>query len=311
MMEPIVQIHEVTKRFNGVTALDSATLTVCEGEMVAVVGPDGAGKTTLLRAVSGLLKPDEGSIRLFGEDLSRNRRAIRRRLGYLSQGFSLYRDLTVDENIAFFAQIYGIRHFRERRDELLSFTRLTPFRTRLAGRLSGGMKKKLALACSLIHRPKLLLLDEPTTGVDPVSRRDFWLILGRLLSEGITILTATPYLDEAERCSRVGLLNDGAFLVTGTPDEIRGRSRGSLFEAICEQPRAAQQRLASFSGGNALDEKPEIQTYGDRIHVRFDSGADETVLRTLLDAAEVSVSSVRAIEPSLEDVYITLVEKTI
>lgn len=304
----IIQVEGISKRFDDVTALKEASMTVMKGEMVAVVGPDGAGKTTFLRTLSGLLRPDEGTIHLFGESLNGNRRAIRRRLGYLSQGFSLYHDLSIDENIAFFARIYGIRDYRSRRDELLEFTRLSPFRTRLAGRLSGGMKKKLALACSLIHKPELLLLDEPTTGVDPVSRRDFWLLLGELLQGGITILTATPYLDEAERCSRVGLLNAGSFLTVGTPGEIRERSHGTLYEAVCERPRRAQERLRSYLGIVPEGEKPEIQTYGDRIHLRFDTGADESALQVLLRGAGVAVSSVRRIEPSLEDVYISLLE---
>lgn len=307
-MEHLITVTDVAVRYDDTVALDGVTLAVEPGEMFAVVGPDGAGKTTLLRAITGLVRPERGAISLFGEELFRHRRSIRERVGYLSQGFSLYRDLTIDENIAFFARIHGIRNHRDRADELLGFTRLAPFRRRLAGRLSGGMKKKLALACALIHQPEILLLDEPTTGVDPVSRRDFWLILGDLRTRGLTIVVATPYLDEAERCSRVGLIQQGRFLTTGTPEEIRDSVTGTIFEAICEDPRDAQRRLRA-SSDRAGEIAPEIQTYGDRIHVKFPFDASRDELDTLLRGAGVDASGIRTVEPSLEDVYVSLVER--
>lgn len=307
-MEHVIELTEIHKRFDSTAALAGVTLRIDPGEMFAVVGPDGAGKTTLLRAITGLISPDDGEIRLFGMGLREKRRAIRERIGYLSQGFSLYRDLTIDENIAFFARIHGICDHRSRAEELLSFTRLVPFRTRLAGRLSGGMKKKLALACALIHAPDLLLLDEPTTGVDPVSRRDFWMILGDLRAKGLTIVVATPYLDEAERCSRVGLIQEGNFLTIGTPEKIRGSVTGTIFEAICEDPRDAQRRLQMSPFGNDQS-APEIQTYGDRIHVKYPTATSQVEMDALLRDAGVIASAVRAVEPSLEDVYVSLVER--
>jgi len=307
-MDHLIDLAGVRVRYDDTVALDGVDFAVEPGEMFAVVGPDGAGKTTLLRTITGLVRPEDGAISVFGEELFRNRRAIRRRVGYLSQGFSLYRDLTIDENIAFFARIHGVRDHRSRADELLGFTRLAPFRTRLAGRLSGGMKKKLALACALIHKPELLLLDEPTTGVDPVSRRDFWLLLGDLRAGGLTIVVATPYLDEAERCSRVGLIQQGRFLTTGTPETIRSSLVGTIFEAICADPREAQRQLriaAEQTGSSA----PEIQTYGDRIHVKYPHATSRFQLDDLLRSAGVVASGIRAVEPSLEDVYVSLVEK--
>jgi ABC-2 type transport system ATP-binding protein len=203
------------------------TLEVQRGEMFGLIGSDGAGKTTAIRLMCGLLHIDAGSIRVLGHDPVRQHRALTERVGYLSQRFSLYGDLTIDENIAFFAEIHGVSHYQRRRDQLLDITQLTPFRARLADKLSGGMKQKLALACTLVHEPELILLDEPTTGVDPVSRREFWKLLSEFLSHGITILMSTPYLDEAERCSRVALLHEGRLLACDEPSRLRAAMPGA------------------------------------------------------------------------------------
>ena len=202
---PAISLAGVAKRYGAVTALDGLSFEVGRGEMFGLIGPDGAGKTTAIRLICGLLHADAGQVRVFGLDPARDHRAITHAVGYLSQRFSLYGDLTIDENIAFFAEIHGVADYTARRNHLLEMTQLTPFRTRLADRLSGGMKQKLALACTLVHEPQLVLLDEPTTGVDPVSRREFWKLLSQFLDSGITILMSTPYLDEAERCHRVAL----------------------------------------------------------------------------------------------------------
>ena len=217
----VIQLTNVTRRYGHAVALAGLTLDVQRGEMFGLIGPDGAGKTTAIRIMCGLLHPDGGEARVLGVDPARHHRAIAEGVGYLSQRFSLYGDLTVDENIAFFAEIHGVRHYARRRDQLLEMTRLTPFRKRRADRLSGGMKQKLALACTLVHEPQLLLLDEPTTGVDPVSRREFWKLLSESLATGITILMSTPYLDEAERCSRVALVHEGRTLALDEPGRLR------------------------------------------------------------------------------------------
>ena len=226
-MNAAIELSGVTKRYGSTLALDALALQVQRGEMFGLIGSDGAGKTTAIRLMCGLLRADSGGIRVLGHDPVREHRRVTERVGYLSQHFSLYGDLTIDENVAFFAEIHGVRQYERRRDQLLDLTQLTPFRARLADRLSGGMKQKLALACTLVHEPELILLDEPTTGVDPVSRREFWKLLVEFLSNGITIVMSTPYLDEAERCSRVALLHDGRLLACDEPSILRAAMPGS------------------------------------------------------------------------------------
>jgi ABC-2 type transport system ATP-binding protein len=226
-MNAAIEFNAVGKKYGTTQALDALTLDVQRGEMFGLIGSDGAGKTTAIRLMCGLLRADSGSIRVLGHDPVRQHRALTERVGYLSQRFSLYGDLTIDENVAFFAEIHGVTGYQPRRDQLLDMTQLTPFRGRLADKLSGGMKQKLALACTLVHEPELILLDEPTTGVDPVSRREFWKLLSEFLSHGITILMSTPYLDEAERCSRVALLHEGRLLACDEPSRLRAAMPGT------------------------------------------------------------------------------------
>lgn len=220
-MSAAIQFNGVTKRYGATEALRGLTLSVERGEMFGLIGADGAGKTTAIRLMCGLLRPDAGDVRVLGHDPVREHRPLTEKVGYLSQRFSLYGDLTIDENIAFFAVVHGVADYHQRRDRLLEITQLTPFRTRLAQLLSGGMKQKLALACTLVHQPELILLDEPTTGVDPISRREFWKLLSELLADGITILMSTTYMDEAERCTRVALLHEGRLLAGGEPSQLR------------------------------------------------------------------------------------------
>ena len=284
-------------------AVADLTLVIHEGEMFGLIGPDGAGKTTALRLACGLIRPDSGDIRVFGRDPVRDHDSITGMVGYLSQRFSLYGDLTIDENIAFQAEIHGVRRYAAERDRLLAMTQLTPFRGRRADRLSGGMKQKLALACTLIHKPRILLLDEPTTGVDPVSRREFWKLLSEFLADGLTIVMATPYLDEAERCGRVALLHEGRLMALDAPGTLQAALPGTLLEVFVAGSRPPVAALSALPGVE------DVQVFGDRAHVRMaktDAAHPDRVV-TALAAAGIPASTVRAVQPSLEDVFIHLV----
>lgn len=296
-MSTVLSFDRVTKRYGHTMAVDGLSFSVNRGEMFGLIGPDGAGKTTSIRMLCGLLRSDGGAIRVVGLDPVKDHRAVTAKVGYLSQRFSLYGDLTIDENISFFAEIHGVSDYSTRRETLLEMTQLTKFRARLADQLSGGMKQKLALACTLVHEPEIILLDEPTTGVDPVSRREFWKLLSRFRAGGITILMSTPYLDEAERCSRVALLDRGRLLALDTPGQLRASLPGTLLEVVVHQPRAAQATLAPRG--------IESQVFGDRLHVWLDQetdAADEVVRNEI--ARALQPDSIRRITPSLEDVYI-------
>jgi ABC-2 type transport system ATP-binding protein len=232
-MPAIIETRDLTRRFGALTAVDRVNLTVERGEIFGLVGPDGAGKTTTVRMLCGLMEPTEGSARVAGHDVARESQAVKDQIGYMAQRFGLYADLTVDENMTFYADLFNIVG-KQREDltaQLLRMTRMEPFRARQAGRLSGGMKQKLALMCTLLHRPAILFLDEPTNGVDPVSRRDFWAILYQLLKDGITIFMTTAYLDEAERCNRVGLMHNGKLIRCEAPDEMKRATESATMEA--------------------------------------------------------------------------------
>ncbi len=303
-MPTIIDIQGLTKRFEGIAAVDDLHLTVEHGEMFGIVGPDGAGKTTTFRMLTGVLTPTSGTATILGFDLMRESKAIKREIGYLSQRFSLYSDLTVDENIEFFAEINEVYDYKARREELLEFTRLTPFRKRLAEQLSGGMKQKLALACTLIHRPRIIFLDEPTTGVDPVSRRDFWKILSSLLGENITIVMSTPYLDEAERCGRVAMMNKGRIMVVDTPQNVKRLMTGEVIEIICEQIRSA----ASVLKANARVH--DVQAFGDRLNIVVDDAKrDFPEVERALHEANIQIAESRVVNPSLENVFISLMSR--
>jgi ABC-2 type transport system ATP-binding protein len=301
-----IALDGVTKRYGAVRALDALSLSVPPGQMFGLIGPDGAGKTTTIRLLCGLLHADAGRVRVLGHDPVREHRHITRSVGYLSQRFSLYGDLSIDENIAFFAEIHGLRRYDSRRNRLLELTQLLPFRDRLAERLSGGMKQKLALACTLVHEPRVILLDEPTTGVDPVSRREFWKLLSEFLELGITILVSTPYLDEAERCARVALLHAGRLLALDTPDALRAGLPGLIVEMIAgDQLRAV----------NVAREEPgvaDVQTFGERTHVRFAAGKETDAAARLAKRfadAKIEIRSLREVPPSLEDVFIARLQE--
>jgi ABC-2 type transport system ATP-binding protein len=301
MSDEAIRFDGVTKLFGAVRALDAVSFPVAHGQMFGLIGPDGAGKTTTIRLACGLLHADAGRVHVVGRDPVREHRQVTQSVGYLSQRFSLYGDLSIDENIAFFAEIHGLRGYEPRRNRLLDLTQLRPFRDRLADRLSGGMKQKLALACTLVHEPRVILLDEPTTGVDPVSRREFWKLLSEFLEQGITILVSTPYLDEAERCARVALLHEGRLLALDTPDALRASLPGRIVEIVAaDQPRVV-------AAARHDERVADVQTFGERTHVRVAAGADgDAVSRVAarLSAAGIEVRSLREVPPSLEDVFI-------
>jgi ABC-2 type transport system ATP-binding protein len=300
---PAIQFDNVTKKYGATTALAGLSLAIEAGEMFGLIGPDGAGKTTAIRAACGLIRLDGGRIAVLEKDPTREHRLITGAVGYLSQRFSLYGDLTIDENIAFFAEIHGVPRYQAARDRLLGMTQLTPFRSRRADQLSGGMKQKLALACTLVHEPKVLLLDEPTTGVDPVSRREFWKLLSEFLSSGLTIVMATPYLDEAERCTRVALLHDGRLLAVDTPAALREGLGGQIVEVVTDTPRPPIEALAALPGVE------DVQAFGERAHVRV-SGTDPAQaasIRSGLEQRGIRVTAARSVVASLEDVFITLI----
>ncbi len=296
-----LEIKSVTKTFGEITAVDDISLTVNRGEMFALVGPDGSGKTTTIRMLCGIVKPTSGDLRILGFDVQKQKDEVKKRIGYLSQKFSLYGDLTIDENIEFFAEIHGVYDYHARRDELLEFTRLTKFRDRLAEKLSGGMKQKLALACTLIHTPDIIFLDEPTTGVDPVSRRDFWKVLSALLKTGITIVMTTPYLDEAERCSRVALMDGGKILMTDSPANLKKVMNGEVVELVCSNIRG------SFSLLKKYTLVKEVQAFGDRLNLVVNSSVnDMEAIAQHLKENSIEITEWRVVKPSLENVFISL-----
>ncbi len=305
---PAIETHGLARSFGKTDAVARLDLRVAKGEMFGLVGPDGAGKSTAIRLLCGLLRPTGGEGRILGFDLATETEKVKARIGYLSQQFTLYGDLSVDENIEFFAELHGVRGFRTRRDELLEFTRLTPFRKRLAQALSGGMKKKLALACTLIHTPELILLDEPSTGVDPVSRGEFWNILSGILEQGVTILMTTPYLDEAERCHRIGLMHRGSVFMTGRPAEVKAAMPGKVFNFECATPAAAYKSLRERWPSTNL------VLYGDRLHFWTPRGeADARESAAWLDQRGFGPARFREVAPSLEDAFVALLgqgEKT-
>ena len=300
-MATVLELEQATKRYGSLTALAGVSFAVEAGEMFGLIGPDGAGKTTTIRLLCGLLHADGGTVRVMGHDPVKAHAAITKDVGYLSQRFSLYGDLSIDENIAFFAEIHDLWQYADRRTRLLELTGLLPFRSRLADRLSGGMKQKLALACTLIHEPRVILLDEPTTGVDPVSRREFWKLLAELLDRGLTILVSTPYLDEAERCHRVALVHEGRLLALDTPDRLRKSLPGQMVEVIAGDQAAA----ASLVTAHAV--VADAHVFGERMHVRLKpefAGDGAALVGRLLSDAGIDVRTSRSVPASLEDVFI-------
>lgn len=301
-----IRAKGLKKTFPGVRAVSALSFDVRPGEIFGLVGPDGAGKTTTMRMLAGILTPDGGEASIAGVDVVHDPEGAKHVLSYMPQRFGLYEDLTVDENIRFYADLFGVKRAERvsRAEELLHAAGMNEFRKRLAGKLSGGMKQKLGLACALIHRPKVLLLDEPTTGVDPVSRRDFWRILYELLAEGVAILTSTAYLDEAERCHRVALLHQGKLLFCDTPDRLKAQMHGEVLSVAADQPRAVRQTLEHSEGISSL------VMSGDGLHLVVDSAARRIPqFINQLRTASVGFQSIQQVQPTIEDLFVQTVQR--
>jgi ABC-2 type transport system ATP-binding protein len=305
--QPVLMIETrgLTRRFGEVTAVNGLDLAIKRGEIFGIVGPDGAGKTTTLRLLCGLMDPSEGEIRVAGHDVLTEPALVRDRIGYMPQQFGQYLDLTVEENMYFYADLFGI--VGADRDglmaRLLQMTRMEPFRGRRAGKLSGGMKQKLALMCTLLHRPEALFLDEPTNGVDPVSRRDFWAILYQLVKEGLTVLITTAYLDEAERCNRVALMYHGRVIREAPPGELKQSLGAPCFALRCANARAARELLRKRSG------VVNVESSGGELHLFVDNAERMDQIKPELDSQGFGPVESRAIAPSLEDTFIAFIRR--
>lgn len=303
---PAIDVFELTKSFPGVLAVDRLSFQAKAGEVFGLVGPDGAGKTTTLRMLAGVLTPDSGSASIAGYDIRKDPEGVKTQISYMPQRFGLYEDLTVDENIRFYADIFGIsRMEREQRArQLLQAAGMGPFGNRLAGRLSGGMKQKLDLVCALIHRPRVILLDEPTNGVDPVSRRDFWKILYSLLGEGIAIVMSTAYLDEAERCHRVALLHQGHILFCDAPSNLKMNLRGAVVAVIADEPRRLQEALAPAEGIlNVVVVASGVRLIVDCAEARIPE------LQARISDAHIPFESIEQVVPTIEDLFVAAVQE--
>jgi ABC-2 type transport system ATP-binding protein len=307
MPDPIIKTTDLTRRFGNLTAVDHLNIEVAPAEIFGLVGPDGAGKTTTLRMLCGLMDPTSGQALVAAHDVAREPQAVKDRIGYMAQRFGLYADLSVDENMNFYADLFGITPAERDKllPDLLHMTRMQPFRARRAGLLSGGMKQKLALMCTLLHRPEILFLDEPTNGVDPVSRRDFWDILYQLAKDGITVFITTAYLDEADRCNRLGLMDRGRLIRCDTPDALKHQMEEACYEVKSPQQRAAKQVLQSTEG------VVSVEPSGASLHL-FLSPAKTSIeaLQSKLTSQNLGPAEFRPIVPSLEDVFIAMIHKS-
>jgi len=297
----VIAVRDLGRRFDAVVAVEGLTFDVGRGELFGLVGPDGAGKTTTLRMLAGVLRPTAGDATINGVSVARDPEGVKPFIAYMAQRFGLYADLTVRENIDFYADLFGVpRAARPQRiDRLYAFSNLGPFERRLAGKLSGGMQQKLSLCCALIHQPEVLLLDEPTFGVDPISRRDLWLILHAMVHEGVTAVVSTAYLDEAERFDRIALLDGGRFVALDRPTALQAAYRRSLFEVRVDAPRRALAALERAPGVAAA------ARFGEALHVTLEGDeAEWSGVRAALEAAGIAVLEASRIEPSLEDVFL-------
>ena len=303
-LQSAIAVEGLTKGFPGVRAVDGINFDVSPGEIFGLVGPDGAGKTTTLRMLAGIMPPDAGTAFVGGADVVRDPEKAKHSLSYMPQRFGLYEDLTVDENIRFYADLFGVRKSERtaRSAQLLQAAGMSEFTSRMAGKLSGGMKQKLGLVCALIHRPQVILLDEPTTGVDPVSRRDFWRILYELIAEGVAILTTTAYLDEAERCHRVALMHQGRLLFADTPQNLKARLGKDVLSVTSPDPRSLRAALENAEGISSL------MLTGDGVHVVVDDARRRmTQFRERLSQAHIPFDSLQQVAPTIEDLFVDAV----
>lgn len=300
-----IKTSNLTKAFGDNLAVDNLNLEIKKGELFGLVGPDGAGKTTTMRLLTSIMEPTSGEAWVAGHSIIKEGERIKEKIGYMSQRFGLYEDLSVMENIVFYADLYEVpkRERPHRIERLLGFSNLAPFKDRLAGKLSGGMKQKLGLACALIHRPEILFLDEPTNGVDPVSRRDFWKILYDLLKEGVTIFVSTAYLDEAERCTRIALIHKGRILIEGEPAKVKNSLRFPMFELWLDDARRSMEIVKGIDGIKS------VSIYGDRLHVAVEGKDMVSGINKGISAKGIEIKSYREILPSLEDVFISMVKE--
>jgi ABC-2 type transport system ATP-binding protein len=300
---PTVSLQGLSRSFGALLAVDALTVDIGAGELFGIVGPDGAGKTTTLRMLAGVLRPSAGTAVLTGVDVASDPEGVKPHIAYMAQRFGLYEDLTVQENLDFYADLYRVPKADRpaRLERLYEFSRLGEFSHRLAGQLSGGMKQKLSLSCCLVHRPEILLLDEPTFGVDPISRRELWLILHEMVGEGITVIVSTSYLDEAERCDRVMLLNEGRALALDRPEQLQASLEGTMIQLRSDRPRVAREVLRGANGIRT------VALFGDSVHALLAPGVGRAKVGEALEAAHVSVSDVQEVVPSLEDVFLHLV----
>ncbi|MGA3264092.1 MAG: ABC transporter ATP-binding protein [Terracidiphilus sp.] len=303
-LQSAIVAEGLTKSFPGVRAVDGLSFDVSAGEIFGLVGPDGAGKTTTLRMLAGIMPPDAGKATVADFDVVRDPEGAKHALSYMPQRFGLYEDLIVDENIRFYADLFGVKRAgrEERSAQLLEAAGMSEFRKRMAGKLSGGMKQKLGLVCALIHRPKVILLDEPTTGVDPVSRRDFWRILYQLAAQGVAILTSTAYLDEAERCHRVALLHQGKLLFCDTPANLKAAMGKGVLSVTSADPRSLRSELEHAEGISSL-----VLT-GDGVHVVVDDAARRIPeFKARLRSANVPFDAIQQVAPTIEDFFVDVI----
>ncbi len=302
---PLIEVSALTKRFGAVSAVCGINFKVNSGEIFGLVGPDGAGKTTTSRMLAGVMRPDAGSIVIDGVNVLEQPELAKRHVSYMPQRFGLYEDLTVDENIRFYADLFEVdsKVWQQRADSMLAAAEMMPFRKRLAGQLSGGMKQKLGLICSLVHTPRVLLLDEPTTGVDPLSRREFWQILYTLRSEGVAMVLSTAYLDEAERCDRLALMNAGKMMFCDTPAALKARMPGAMLEILGDYPRRLRDAVSPMPGVLS------VLLVGTGLHVHVDAPQRARQIQTMLVEQGIAIHSLQTVTPSVEDLFIALLEQ--